>query len=198
MTSNDDSGPPEETARFTGEEGGGERTTPRKDLGAAVLIGVIAVAAMIFSLRLEVPTSIYTAPGLFPFLTGLSLLAMAIGLGASALRDGGAADFFPGSLAAAQNYLAQRQNRRTLLLMAVLIVYVLLAGQISFDLRYPTSFFVFQFSSWEAISIPVLAAVLWFFWRAPVWKCGLLSILMVFALAGIFRYAFHILLPAAG
>jgi hypothetical protein len=44
----------------------------------------------------------------------------------------------------------------------------------------------------------VLAAVLWFFWRAAFWKCGLLSILMVFALAGIFRYAFHILLPAAG
>lgn len=198
MTTNDASDPPEEKAHFTGEEGGSERTTPRKDLGAAVVIGALAVAAMVLSLRLEVPTSIFTAPGLFPFLTGLSLLAMVIGLGASALRDGGAADFFPASRAAAQTYLSRRENRRTLLLMAVLIAYVLLAGQISFDLRYPTSFFVFQFSSWEAISIPVLAIILWFFWRGAWWKCGLLSVAMVFALAGIFRYAFHILLPAAG
>ena len=198
MTSNDPSGTPEEKALFTGEEGGGERTTPRKDLGAAVVIGALAVAAMVYSLRLEVPTSIYTAPGIFPFLTGLSLLAMAIGLGASAIRNGGTVDYFAATRAAARNYLSQRENHRTLLLMAVLIGYVFLAGQISFDLRMPTSFFVFQFSSWEAISIPVLALILWFFWRAPVWKCGLLSILMVFALAGIFRYAFHILLPAAG
>jgi hypothetical protein len=198
MTSNDASGPPEEKAHFTGEEGGSERTTPRKDLGAAVVIGALAIAAMILSLRLEIPTSIFTAPGLFPFLTGLSLLAMAIGLGVSAIRSGGTVDFFPGTRAAAQYYLAQRENRRTLLLMAVLIVYVFLGGLISFDLRYPTSFFVFQFSSWEAISIPVLAAILWFFWRGAWWKWGLLSVLMVFALAGIFRYAFHILLPAAG
>jgi len=197
MTSNDASGPPEEKAHFTGEEGGGERTTPRKDLGAAVVIGALAVAAMIFSLRLEVPTSIYTAPGLLPFLTGLSLLVMAIGLGVSAIRAGGTNDYFAATRAAAQNYLAQRENRRTLILMAMLIVYVFLAGQISFNLRLPTSFFVFQFSSWEAVSMPVLAVILWFFWRAPIWKCGLFSVLMVFFLAGIFRYAFHILLPAA-
>jgi hypothetical protein len=198
MTANDASGPPEEKVRFTGEEGGGKRTTPRKDLGAAVVIGALAVAAMVFSLRLEVPTSIHTAPGLLPFLSGLTLLAMAIGLGASAIRNGGTIDFFVASRAAALNYLAQRQSRRTLLLMAVLTGYVLLAGQISFDLRLPTPFFVFQFSSWEAISMPVLAGILRLFWRAAFWKCGLLSVLMVFFLADIFRYAFHILLPAAG
>jgi hypothetical protein len=198
MTQNESSGPPEEKARFTGEEGGGERTTPRKDLGAAVVIGVLAIAAMAFSLRLEVPTSVYTAPGLLPFLTGLSLLAMAIGLGASAIRDGGSKDYFAAVRAGARNYLSQQAARRTLLLIAVLIVYIFVAGQISFNLRLPTAFFVFQFSSWEAISMPILAAILWFFWRAPVWKCGLFSILMIFFLAGIFRYAFHILLPAAG
>lgn len=198
MTRNETSGAPDEPARFTGEEGGDERATPRKDLGAAVVIGAIAITAMALSLRLEVPTSIFTAPGLFPFLTGLSLLAMAVGLGVGAVRRGGTNDYLAASLVAARGYLMQRENRRTLLLMAVLIGYVLLAGLINFDLRYPTSFFVFQFSSWEAISIPVLAGVLWFFWRGAWWKCGLLSALMVFALAGIFRYAFHILLPAAG
>ncbi|NNE83008.1 MAG: hypothetical protein HKN28_03460 [Alphaproteobacteria bacterium] len=198
MTQNESSEPPEEKAHFTGEEGGGERTTPRKDLGAAVVIGILAITAMAFSLRLEVPTSIYTAPGLLPFLTGLSLLAMAIGLGVGAIRDGGSKDYFAAARAGAQNYLSQQEARRTLLLIAVLVFYIFLAGQISFNLRLPTPFFVFQFSSWEAISMPILAAILWFFWRAPIWKCGLFSILMIFFLAGIFRYAFHILLPAVG
>ncbi len=198
MTTNETSGPPEEKARFTGEEGGSERTTPRKDLGAAVVIGAFAIAAMVLSLRLEVPTSLFTAPGLFPFLTGLSLLAMAIGLGAGAVRSGGAEDFFPAARVAVGTYLGQRENRRTLLLMTTLAAYVFLVGQINFDLRYPTSFFVFQFSSWESISIPVLAGVLWFFWRGAWWKCGLLSLCVVFSLAAIFRYAFHIPLPAAG
>ena len=198
MTTNDTSGPPEEKARFTGEEGGSERTTPRKDLGAAVVIGAFAIAAMVLSVRLEVPTSIFTAPGLFPLLTGLSLLAMVIGLAVGAIRSGGARDYSAATRAAAHYYWAQRENRHTLLLMAVLTGYVFLAGQISFDLRYPTSFFTFQFSSWEAISMPVLAVILWFFWRGAWWKCSLFAILMVFALAAIFRYAFHILLPAAG
>jgi len=197
MSTTDPSTPPADQSRFTGEEGGDERATPRKDFGAAVVIGAIAIAAMALSLRLEVPTSIYTAPGLFPFLTGLSLLAMAIGLGVGALRRGGASGYFPAVTSTVRTYLAQRESQRTLLLMAVLTVYVVLGGLISFDLRYPTSFFVFQFSSWEAISMPVLAAVLWFFWRGAWWKCGLFAILMVFALAAIFRYAFHILLPAA-
>lgn len=197
MSTTDPSAAPEEKSHFTGEEGGDERATPRKDLGAAVVIGALAIAAMVLSVRLEVPTSIYTAPGLFPFLTGLSLLAMVIGLGVGALRRGGAQNFFAATLTAAQTYLAQRESQRTLLLMAVLAAYVLICGAISFDLRYPTSFFVFQFSSWEAISIPILAGVLWYFWRGPWWKCGLYGAVMVFALAATFRYAFHILLPAA-
>lgn len=197
MSTTDPSAPPEATSHFTGEEGGDERSTPRKDLGAAVVIGALAIAAMVLSVRLEVPTSIYTAPGLFPFLTGLSLLAMAIGLGAGALRRGGAQNFFAATIAAARTYLARQDSQRTLLLMAVMTAYVLICGAVSFDLRLPTSFFVFQFSSWEAVSIPILVGVLRFFWRGPWWKCALYGALMVFALAAIFRYAFHILLPAA-
>lgn len=197
MTKDDASDLPEELTRFTGEEGGDERATPHKDLGAAILIGVIAIFAMILSLRLEMPTSIYTAPGLLPFLTGLSLLAMAIGLGVGALRKGGGENYRDAMRNGAAIYLGARANRRTLILMVALCVYILIAGQISFDLRFPTSVFVFQFSSWEAISIPVLAGILRYFWHGAWWKCGLLSVLMIFMLAGIFRYAFHILLPAA-
>ena len=158
MISKDSSAAPEEKAHFTGEEGGDERATPRKDFGAAVAIGALAIAAMVLSVRLEVPTTLFTAPGLFPFLTGLSLLAMAIGLGVGAVRRGGASEFLPAAQAAVAGYLAQRANRRTLLLMAVLMAYVLLAGFISFDLRFPTSIFVFQFSISSAISSRVVSS----------------------------------------
>ncbi len=197
MSKDDTSDLPDELTKFTGEEGGDERATPHKDLGAAVVIGAIAIFAIILSLRLEVPTSLYTAPGLLPLLTGLSLLAMSIGLGIGALRKGGGSNYRNVMRDGAAMYLGARENRRTLLLMLALFVYVLLIGHIGFDLRLPTGFFVFQFSSWEAISIPVLAGILRYFWRGPWWGCGLLGLGMVFALAGIFRYAFHILLPAA-
>lgn len=196
MSKDDTRDLPDELTKFTGEEGGSERATPHKDLGAAVVVGMIALAAMLLSLRLDVPTSVYTAPGLLPFLTGLSLLVMAIGLGAGAIRKGGTSHYSQAMRAGAKRYFGARENRRTLFLMLVLFGYVLAVGHVDFDLRMPTSFFVFQFSSWEAISIPVLAGILRHFWRGPWWGCGLLSIGMVFALAGIFRYAFHILLPA--
>lgn len=196
MSQNNTDGLTDEVTKFSGEEGGDERATPHKDLGAAVVIGAIAIFAMAMSLGLEVPTTAYTAPGLLPFLTGLSLLAMAVGLGAGAVRKGGAANYGAAMRLATDKYFAQRENRRTLLLMAVLFGYVLVVGHINFDLRIPTDVFVFQFSSWEAISIPVLAGILRYFWRGEYWKCGLLSAAMVFALAGVFRYAFHILLPA--
>lgn len=184
------------TTRFTGEEGGDERSTPRKDLGAAVVIGALAIFFMALSLGLEVPTTVFTAPGLLPFLTGLSLLAMAIGLGVGALRRGGADGFAGAVRSATRHYFGETENRRTLILMGVLFAYVLVTGHIDFDLRMPVGPVVVRFSSWEAISIPVLAWILRFFWRGAWWRCGLYSAVMVFALAGVFRYAFHILLPA--
>ena len=188
----------EEKAVFTGEENTGERSTPRKDLVAAGFLSLFSLVAMYYAWQLEIPDSIFTAPGLLPFLTGLSLLAMAMGLAIRAVRQGATDNFFDGSNAIIATFLSDDENRRTLLLMGIIFVWVMIVGQINMDLRWPTAIHVFRFSGYEAVSIPMLALILRLFWRASVAKCFAVSALTIFALASAFRDGFKILLPEAG
>ena len=181
-------------AHFVGEEGGDERSTPAKDLVAAGAIALLAVVAMVLAVQLRSPGSLYSAPGLLPFLTGLSLMAMAAGLAAKAIRRGALADMAR-RRADSRPADDSGDGRRTLLLITMVVLYVLIVGQVSFDLRFPLGFATPRFSSYEAVSIPFLAIVLRVFWRAPSWKCLLIAAIVVIALASVFRYGFNILLP---
>lgn len=185
----------DEPAAFHGEESADERSTPTKNLGAAIVIAAIAVYVMIEAVGFETPNTIYTAPGLLPFLTGATLLVMALYLGILGIRNGGAADVAGRVTRAMAAYFANIEDRRTLMLMAILLLYVLLIGWIDFTLRLPTPLFEFQISSFEVISVPLIAVVLWIFWRAPAWKCALVSLVLIEVLANTFRYAFYILMP---
>ena len=194
----DDSGPGAEgKAAFVGEDGDDDRSSPRKDLVSAGVIALLSVAAMVFALWLPNPGNFFSAPGLLPFLTGLSLFVMAAALAAGALRAGGRDIFplFPGG--GVRAYVRDGENRRTLLLIVIIVVYVAAADLVSFDLRYPTGFFVLRFSSYELVSIPALALILRIFWRASALRCTLVSLVAVIALASVFRYGFEILLPGA-
>jgi len=173
------------------------RSSPRKDFIAAAVIAVFAVFAMALATRLPNPGGPFTHPGLLPFLTGITLLAMAVGLGLSAMRDGGAKALFKERAHDAPAIFGHDVGRRTVLLVAIIGLYVLLADLVTFDLRYPTQFFVVHFSSYEAVSIAILTIVLRIFWRAPLWRCLLVSVVFVIALASVFRHGFHILLPGA-
>lgn len=169
----------------------------RKDLLAAIVIAAFAIFAMILSARLQSPDTIYTHPGLLPFLTGLSLLAMAIALAVSAVRQVGVKALFPRRTAGEPGPLTNYEGLRTLLLIVIIAAYVILTDLITFDLRYPTRFFVIQFSSYEAVSIVILTTTLRIFWKAALWRCLLVSVVFVIALASVFRHGFHILLPGA-
>ena len=186
-----------ETARFVGEEYADPGLSHRKDLVAAVCIAALSVFAMVLAVRMPNPGGPFTHPGLLPFLTGLTLLAMAAALGIPAARQGGVKTLFQGGGGAAARLFGHEEGRRTILLVAIIALYVLLTDVVTFDLRYPTRLFVFRFSSFEAVSIPILAAILLNFWRAPPWRCLLVSVVFVIALAAVFRYGFHILLPGA-
>ena len=50
-----------------------EEVATRKNLVGAAMTGLLAILTMVFSLRLAVPGSIYTAPGLLPFIVGFTL-----------------------------------------------------------------------------------------------------------------------------
>ena len=180
---------------FVGEENIGERSTPRTDLAAAVAIALFALGAMYYAYALPVTKNVLTAPGLLPFLTSLTLLAMALGLGVKAVRRGASAAAFAGIGAAARQILSARETHRTLVLMATIVVYVLAVDFSGFDLRFPTPLFVFQFSGYELISGITLTFLLKLFWGATIIRCLLLGFAWSIVLASIFRYGFNILLP---
>ena len=180
-----------------GEEEGGESVTPRQNLIASIIIAAIAVLAMVLAVRLQVPQDIYTAPGLLPFLTGLSLFCMALGLGIMAARDGGARDFL-GRFANLRGFFEDMERRRTLLLFAIVSAYIVLVDQFGFEWRAPIGEFEIRFTGYELFSILSLVLILRIFWRRPIPHCFAVSSVMVIALASVFRYAFRTLLPGLG
>lgn len=173
-------------------------STPNKDFASAVVIALLSIATMVFSARLDVPGSIFTAPGLLPFVTGLTLLMMALLLGAQAVLAGAsvsAAGLLSSPARAWREFLVGEENRRTLLLMAIVLAYVLLVAFINFNLRIPTPVFVFELSSYEVISVIMVAWILRLFWKASLPRCFIVTLISVVTLASIFRYGFGILMP---
>jgi hypothetical protein len=182
---------------FVGEEEVAEPVTARQNLFAALVIGAIAILAMVLALRLEVPQDFFSAPGFLPFIVGLSLFLMALGLGVSAWRHGGARNLAT-ALRLPDGYFQDVERRRTLLLLGIIIAYVVLVDLVSFEWRWPVGGFEFRFSGYELFSIAALTLILRIFWRKPVPHCLGVSFAMVMALASVFRYGFRILLPGLG
>ncbi len=188
---------PEKT-KFVGEEDEDFSATPVKELAAAAFIVILSLCVIIPAVRMPKPTTIYTHPGLLPFLIGVSLLLMAVGLGVRAVRMGGAKHFFRLPSKTVGDRLKDVESRRTLLLIGIIIVYVVLVDYIAFDLRLPIGSLVIFFSSYELISIVTLTVILKIYWRASVARCLLVSAGWIVAIASTFRYAFQILLPGLG
>lgn len=180
-----------------GEEELVERSTPNKDLASAVVVAVVAVLTLVFSIRLDVPGSFYTAPGLLPFITGFTLLLMALTLGVRAIRAGAkmsVAGLLGISSKMIRGFLSAKNWRRPIL-TALVVTYVLLVAFINFELRLPTPLFVLQISSYEVISVIMVTWVLRIFWGASLLRCFLTTLITVEALAFVFRYGFGILMP---
>ena len=184
---------------FTGEEGSGERSTPHKDFVASIVVCLIGLLAMFFSIRLDAPDSFYTAPGLLPFVTGASLLLMAIGLFIKTKRQYGMNKMLKSKgILIIKEYLADVEASRTLMLMIFIGLYILVLGQMDMDLRFKTTFYTFRFSGFELISIPVIFVILRFFWRSTIFNCLFVSAGIIIFLAVVFRDGFQILLPGSG
>ncbi len=191
---NDESG---EGSGLIGEEEVAEPVTAQQNLIAAVIIGAVAFLAMVMALMLPVPQDFYTAPGLLPFIVGISLLFMALALGARAIRDGGATNLF-GEAGGMGVWLRDEERRRTLLLLAIIAAYIVLIDLLPFEIRQPIGGFELRFSGYELFSIAALSLILRIFWRRPLPHCLGVSFGMVMLLASIFRYGFRILLPGLG
>jgi len=168
-----------------------------KDFVSAVVVGALAITFMFLSLRLEVPGSIYTAPGMLPFIVSLTLFFMAVGLGIKALRQGSFRDSLGGLARHLKNYAVNQEGHRTLILVGMVFLYVFLVAVLSFDFRVPVFFFDFEITSYEIISILVVSMTLWIFWKKSLVRCGFVSLIMIEALVSVFRYGFGMIMPEA-
>ena len=201
MATSRSSDPDADPGRREGESGeGSDRAAASRDLAAALIIATFAALAVVFSIRLNVPGSIYTAPGLFPSIIGASLFAMAAVLAWRAVQAG--ATF--GELGAAPRRWAKAvrgtgptgEAARTAQLMAMVTAYVLLIGLVNFELDVPLGFFTARISSYEVISVIMVTWLLRLFWRAHPARCLIVALGSVEILAAIFRYGFGIPMPA--
>ena len=207
----DRSAPPASGAARPPNDGGPERrrtaaanrdlAAANRDLAAAVIIGLFAALAVFFSIRLEAPGSLHTAPGLLPLITGSTLFLMAAGLGARARRAGagrGPLSGLPGYFGnAVRRISSSEESRRAMLLAAMVTGYVLLVAFINFELSLPATAFTLRVSSYEVISVVMVGWILKVFWRASLLRCFVTALVAVEVLAAIFRYGFGIPMPSA-
>ncbi len=180
---------------FHGEEE--DTSTPQKDVLAAVVVGAFAVAVMLLAAQQSNPGRALTAPGLLPFVTGATLLAMAIGLALGALREGGGRNLRSAFLSdpAAQS---DAHAGRAWALLGLLVVMVILIDVLTFEFSFRIGGVRFEIGAFEAISIPVLAMILRIFWRASALRCMFSAGVTVLVFAAAFRYGFNIPLPGSG
>ena len=180
---------------FQGEEEQEGVSTPQKDLVASGVIAAVAVAAMVLAWQMPDPgRSFFSHPGLLPFATGLALLAMAAGLAARALRDGGARGM--GGIFDMPRDPAERDYVwRSWLLMALVTVFIVAVDLVSFRVRIPIADFEFKLSSFECVSIPFVAIIMKVYWRGSWWRCLLTAVVASMLLAAAFRWGFKIPMP---
>jgi hypothetical protein len=184
---------PSETAdaepRVWSEDVNAGLATPVMDLIAAVAIGAIALWFTIASLMLPMPGGIVTAPGLLPFLTAGSLLVMAGMLAAMALRRWRSAPQEATRLDLPADF------RRSMLLGGILVVYVAALQYLPVEMATRLGPVRLVVGNFEVASLVVLTAVLFIFWKAPLWKCLTVVFCWIAFLSAVFRIVFEVQLP---
>ena len=184
--------------KFISEEGGAGLSSVKNDLISSTVVAIIGIVAMVMATQLEYPDSILTSPGVLPFFTGLCLIFMSISLTYSALKRRKEQPRINKTTTKATKYYSEREFRQTTILAVIVLIYVIALDQINFNFRYATSFYTFNLSSFEVVSIPIIAVILYYFWRGKVLHCIALSAFIIFFLATVFREGFQILLPGSG
>jgi hypothetical protein len=187
----------EDKLKFVGEEDNDDNTTPEMDLAAAVVIGLFSLIGLYLAIDLEVPDTLFTAPGLFPVFAATGLLVMSVGLAVKALKGGAKTDLsIPVQML--YQFFRNEENARCGQLIAIVGAYILAVDWFGFDIRIPTGFIDIRFSSYELFSFITLTWIFRLFWKETWLKCLMISAVWSITLATVFRFGFRILLPGSG
>jgi len=163
------------------------------DLLSSGLLAIFAIVVMLFSLDLEVPGSIYTAPGLLPFVISLILFVLSFILVSIHLKKKIIFNFNRDTFSVFLN----DQNRRTLFLLLLISIYIFLVGLVNFELVIPIFTFEYRLSSFQIISTVMTTIIVKNFWQKKTLTCLVVVFLFIEILSAIFRYGFGILMPGS-
>jgi hypothetical protein len=175
--------------RVLSSDANADMANPIMDLIAASAIAVIAIFVVIASLQLPVPGSVFTAPGLLPFLTAASLLVMALLLATSAITR--RRTMSP----ALDRFEIPDDLMRTLVLGGIVILYVLGLQVIPVDASFNIGGLHFIIGAFETISLIAVTGLLKLYWRAPLWACLAVTVSWIAFLSIVFRMLFQTPLP---
>jgi Tripartite tricarboxylate transporter TctB family len=175
--------------RVYSEEANAGLAAPIMDLVAACVIAVIAIFIAVDSLLLPVPSGLFTAPGLLPFLTAASLLIMAVVLGYSALSRRRA---MPRAL---DRFEVPDDILRSLALGGIVIVYVAGLQVVRLSTGFNIGSLHFAIGAFEPVSVVMLTGLLRLYWKAPLWACLAVTVCWIAFLSVVFRMLFQIPLP---
>ena len=195
MSSDEPNSEQPQEVHFSGEEDVAERTTPAKDLGAAYVIGIFAIGALILAAIMPVVQKPYTAAGLLPGLTAITLLGMAIGLGRRAIRMGAKVGFKDKFFAAIHAFFANEEDVRTVILFTLVGVYIFFILELNFVFRIDAFGLHRAVGSFELYTVIFLAGILKYFWKSSLKNCLLVAVGWTFALTAIFVHGFSIPMP---
>lgn len=177
---------------FEGEEAGTGYASPFLDLVATAVLVAVSVGFMVASLRLDVPGGLATAPGLLPFLVSLSLLFMALALGASAYyrwRSGEAFFWEPETDAVT--------GLRTIALGIAVAAYIAALQVFAFQQQVSIAGYPFRVTAFEPVTLLALSVIIHMFWRGPVWVTVAVSAAWTITLSLVFQKVFNIPLPGS-
>jgi hypothetical protein len=175
---------------FSGEDENAGFASPGQDLIASAFLALLSLWIMVESVQMNNPGTLATAPGLLPFLTAGSLCLMAGYLASLAIRR-------HRSGATTVPVDEQPDHLRTLMLVALIGVYLACLQMISFEYTVQLDAMRLGYGAFEVLTIIALTAILLIFWRKPLLPCLTVSFLWVTLLAGVFRYVFTVPLPGS-
>ncbi len=181
--------PVSDDIKFEGEDANAGLAAPILDIIAAAVLIATAIVVMVASLRLPVPGSALTAPGLLPFIAAASLAVMAVLLGQSALQRRGRPD------SAVPLFGDMAEQLRMLILAAMVAGYILALQLLAFQVHFAVDGVPFVLSAFQPVSFIALAAIMHMFWRGPLWTKAAIAAGWTLTLTLTFQKLFNIPLP---
>lgn len=178
--------------QFEGEEAGSGYASPALDLLATAFLIVLSLAVMAGALALPVPGEWTTAPGLMPFLVAASLMAMAVGLGASAVMRRRAG--VRGRLLEGRDLAT---DGKSIILAGAVAIYIAALQVLSFRTDIVFAGIRHTISAFEPVTMIALAAIIVTSWRGPIWIAASISIAWTLTLSIVFQHVFTIPLPGS-